>query len=183
MQQSKRLAMGILFGSLIFVAKVFIPSPANKMIVGVQALVLALAALLLKRGGATYVSSVGGALTALWNIALAPFTLFFALLYGLLVDGFFFLLRVKTSNGKVESTRLIAATTLSTMSVGLASYYVTVLLTKVIPRNLLVEIIILAAGIANGAIAGYLAAIIWNNYLKDINLGRKLSEKSKAHQP
>jgi len=170
--QSRRLAMGILFGSLIFVAKVFVPSPANKTIVGVQALVLALAALLLKRGGATYVSSVGGALTALWNIALAPFTLFFALLYGLLVDGFFFLLRVRTSNGEVESTRLIAATTVSTMFVGFASYYVTVLLTKVIPRNLLVEVIILAAGIVNGAVAGYLAAVIWNKYLKDIDRGR-----------
>jgi hypothetical protein len=169
--QSRRLAIVVLFGSLIFVAKVFVPSPANKMIVGVQALVLALAALLLKRGGATYVSSVGGALTALWNIALAPFTLFFAVLYGLLVDGFFFLLRVGTSKGKVESPRLIAATTLSTMLVGFASYYVTVLLTSVIPRNLPMEIIILAGGVANGAIAGYFAAIVWNKYLKDIDLG------------
>ncbi len=173
--QSRRLAMGILLGSLIFVTKVFVPSPFNKMIVGVQALALALAALLLNRGGATFVSIVGGALTALWNVALAPFTLFFALLYGLTIDCFFILLSISTSKGKVESPRLIAATTLSTTIVGFASYYVTAVLTSVIPRNLPMEIVILAGGVVNGAIAGYVATIVWNKYLKDIAMERARS--------
>ena len=74
--------------------------------------------------GATYVALIGGVLTAMWNLALAPFTLLFALLYGLLVDGFFFLFKIDVVEGRVATSRLIAAMTLSTMLVGVSSFYV-----------------------------------------------------------
>jgi len=136
----------------------------DKVFIAIQALLLALGSLLLGRMGATYVATIGGILTALWRIALAPFSFSFALLYGLLVDGCFFLFRVRSTEGKVGTARLVVAMTLSTMIAGLSSYYVTVIL-GLVPRNLPLEIIILFAGTLNGAIAGYLTSIIWNKYL------------------
>jgi hypothetical protein len=165
--KTKRLATAILFGVIIFVAKAFIPSPLNKMLVGIQALVLALGALLYRSKGATFISLIGGILTALWNIAFAPFTLFFALLYGLLVDFSFLLLKISAhvAYGKTLTIKLVTAMTVCTLIVGLASYYVTVHLTGLLPRSLSLEIMILVAGTINGAVAGYLASLIWNNYL------------------
>jgi len=139
------------------------------MFIVVHALLLALGALLLQRMGATYVAVIGGVLTALWRTAFAPFSLVFALLYGLLVDGFFFLLRVNTKD-KVKTGRLMASMTVSTALVGLLSYYVTVFPFGLFPRNLALEVAILVVGTLNGTLAGYLASIIWNGHLKNAKL-------------
>ncbi len=165
-QQTKRLATASLFGVIIFVAKAFIPSPINKMLVGVQALMLALGALLYGSRGATFISLIGGVLTALWNVALAPFTLVFALLYGLLVDSSFLLLKIDVAHSETITIKLVTAMTTSTVIVGLASYYVTVHLIGLLPSSPPLEIMILVAGTINGAVAGYLASLIWNSYLK-----------------
>lgn len=165
---TKRLAIAILFSVIILVTKTIVPSPINKMLIGIQALLLALAALLLKKWGATFVSIVSGSLTAIWNIALAPFTFIFAIFYGLLVDASFSILKIKPTNKKVSTRRLIAAMTLSTLTVGVASYYSTVKLTGVLPESLGLEILIFAMGTINGAVAGYLASIMWNKYLKNL---------------
>ena len=165
------MAFATVFGAVIFVTKVFVPSPMNKMFVIIQALLLAVSALILEKMGATYVALIGGVLTAMWNLALAPFTLLFALLYGLLVDGFFFLFKIDVVKGRVATSRLIAAMTLSTMLVGVSSFYVMTHLTylkEYLP--LLVEIIILIMGTISGSIAGYLASLIWNKYLRNAKL-------------
>ena len=150
----------------MFVTKAVMPFPLDKMFIVVQAVLLALGALLLRKMGATYVAVIGGVLTALWRPALAPFTFFFALLYGLFVDGFFFLFKGDLIDGKVKTSRLVTAMTLSTMLVGLLSYYVSVSL-DLIQRNLPLEVGILVMGTLNGAMAGYFAAIIWNKHLKN----------------
>lgn len=169
MLHAKKVATATIFGVVIFVTKTVVPTPMNKMFIVVQALLLGLGSLLLNKKGATYVAVVGGVLTALSNIALAPFTFSFALLYGLLVDGLFFIFTVNTVNGKVKTTRSITAMTLSTVLVGLLSYYTSVWL-GLIPRNLPMEVIILSVGIVSGVIAGYFVSVIWNkqlaNYLK-----------------
>lgn len=162
--RTKSIAIASIFGAVIFVAKAIVPSPMDKIFIVVQALLLALGALLVGRMGATYVAAIGGVLTALWRIALAPFSFSFALLYGLLVDGCFFLFRIRDARGKARTARLVVAMTLSTMIAGLSSYYVTVVL-GLVPRNLLLEIIVLFAGTLNGVLAGYFASIIWNKYL------------------
>jgi hypothetical protein len=162
------LAIAILFSVIILVTKTIVPSPMNKMLIGIQALLLALAALLLQKWGATFVSIVSGSLTAIWNIAFAPFTFLFAVLYGLLVDASFSILSVNPVNKTVKTRRLIAAMTLSTLAVGVASYYSTVRLTGVLPESLVLEILIFAMGTINGAVAGYLASIMWNRYLKNL---------------
>ena len=169
-QHTKRIAIATVFGALIFVSKTLVPSPVNKMIVVVQALLLALSSLLLRRLGATYSGLIGGVLTALWNLALAPFSFVFALLFGLLVDGLFFVLNVNIPGKEVNTIRIVAAMTLATAFVGVLSYYSTTLLIELIPRNLVMEIIILVVGTASGALAGYVASVIWNRYLKNIRL-------------
>ena len=163
-QRAKKIAITTIFGAVIFITKTVVPSPMNKMLVFVQALLLGLGTLLLKKLGATYVAVIGGVLTALWNIALAPFSFFFALLYGLFVDGFFYLLRIKTLDGNVRTERALAAMTLSTVLVGLLSYYTSVWF-GLIPRNLALEIIIFSMGILGGIGAGYFVSTLWNKHL------------------
>jgi len=163
---SRRVVIGTLFGVVVFLTKVVAPTPINKMLVIVQALMLALGALLLHKWGATLVSLIVGVLSALWNVVLAPFTIVFALFYGLLVDFFFTLLRVSIVGGEVKTVRLVTAMTISTLLVGGASYYVTVHLMELIPSNIFMEVVILVAGTISGAAGGYLAKVIWSKYLQ-----------------
>ena len=169
-RSTRRIVVTTVFGALIFVSKTLVPSPINKMVVVFQALLLALSSLLLKRFGATYTGLIGGVLTSLWNLALAPFSFVFALLFGLLVDGLFFLLRVDMLGEEVNVSRMVAAMTLATAFTGFLSYYSTTHLIGLIPRNLAMEITILIIGIVSGALAGYLTSVIWNKYLRNVKL-------------
>jgi hypothetical protein len=163
------VAIATLFGVVVFVSKAVVPSPLDKMFVVVQALLLALGALLLGRLGATYVAAVGGVLTALWRIALAPFSLGLAILYGLFVDGFFLALKVKTSDGKVQTGRLVAVMTMSTALIGLFSYYLSYSF-GLVPRNVVLEVVILVVGTLSGAFGGYFALVFWERHLKNVEL-------------
>jgi hypothetical protein len=70
--KSKRLALATLFGVLIFVSKIPLVTPLDKAAIVVQALLLPVGYLLMGRFGATYVSAVGGLLTAILRPALLP---------------------------------------------------------------------------------------------------------------
>lgn len=168
--QTKKVAVATLFGAVIFVSKTFVPTPIDKMFIVIHALFLALSALLLRRMGATYVAVIGGVLVALWRTALAPLSLGFSILYGLLVDGFFFVFRVSTAFGEVKTGRLVTSMTVCTALVGLLSYYVTVFPLGLLQRNLVLEVSILVIGTLNGTVAGYLASIVWNRHLKNAKL-------------
>lgn len=169
--KTKRVALATLFGAVIFLSKTVMPSPIDKMFIVLHALLLVLGSLLLRRMGATYVAVIGGVLTALWRTALAPFTFVFALLYGLFVDGFFFIFKVKRAAfGSVETHRLVVSMSVSTALLGLISYYITVFIFGLVQRNPLLEVGILVIGTLNGAFAGYLASIVWNRYLKNVKL-------------
>ena len=167
---TKRIALTTVFGVLLFLFKIVLPSPIDKMVVIFHALLLALGALLLRKMGSTYVAFVGGVLTALWRIAWAPFTFAFALLYGFLVDGLFFLLRIDTVRGTLDPIKLVTVMTISTVLMGLLSYYTTVYVFGLLQRNLIFEIGLLLTGTLNGAVAGYVTPIIWNKYLKNFVL-------------
>ena len=167
---TKRAALATLFGAILFLSKIVVPSPIDKMVIGVHALLLALGALLLKRMGATYVAIIGGVLTAFWRMSTAPFTLGFTLLYGLFVDVFFFIFKTNLLKGNVKSSTLVASLTVSTALVGLISYYTTVFLFGLLQRNPVLEASMLIIGDLNGAIAGYFTSIFWNDYLKNIKL-------------
>ena len=132
-QKAKRLFITALFGSIIFVVNVFLPPPINYLLIVVQAVLLALSGLFIRKLGATYVGAVGGLLTALGSPALGPFTFLFAFLFGVLVDGFLFIFRITASPEGVNRNRLMAAMAFSTMLIGIISYSAFALFPQFIP--------------------------------------------------
>jgi len=164
---ARRIALATLLGVLVFLSKVILPSPLDKMFILPQALLLALGGLLLRRMGATYVATIGGAVTAMWRPEFALFTFGFAVLYGFFVDLFIFTFKADAAKGDMKPRGVVIAITLSTALIGILSFYTSVLF-GLLPRNPPVEVVILIAGTLNGAVAGYLAYIIWKRYLKNI---------------
>jgi len=167
-RESRRITLIALFGIAVFISKALLPSPLDKMLVIIQALFLALGSLLSRSLGATKVAAVGAALTSILRPTLASFTIAFSLIYGLLTDVFIFVFRVKAPEGEVRAKTLMATTTLSTAITGLASYYVTVQILALLPRNPILEVIILVVGMISGLVGGFLAALIWRNSLRHI---------------
>jgi hypothetical protein len=153
--KSKRLALATLFGVPIFVSKIPLVTPLDKAAIVVQALLLPLGYLVMGRFGATYVAAVGGLLTTILRPALSPFTLLFALIYGLLTDGLCTLLKVHAS--QLSTLRLTISMCVSTALIGLLSYYTTVYIFTLLPRNLMLEVVILVSGTLGGLVGGYLA--------------------------
>jgi glucan phosphoethanolaminetransferase (alkaline phosphatase superfamily) len=180
-QKLNRLFITALFGSIIFVINAFLPPPINYVLIVVQAVILALSSLFVKRFGATYVGAVGGLLTALWNPALGPFTFLFSLLFGALTDGSIWLFRVKGTCEGVNRNGLIAAMAVSTLLIGLASYSAFAFFPQFVPfakglfvlfiqRSTMLDMLVLFMGPATGVTAGYAAAYLWNKYLRHIQV-------------
>jgi len=168
--RTKRLFIAALFGAIISLTKVLLPFPMDKMFIVVQAVLLAISALFIKKIGATYVGAVDGALTAIWRPALGPFTFAFAFLYGVLVDAFFFLFKVHPNTDNVNRIKIVTAMTLSTAIIGFLSYYITVVLLELLPMEPGLAAPIIVMGSISGAIAGYAAAYLWNKHLKNVLL-------------
>jgi hypothetical protein len=164
--KGKRLALATLFGVLIFVSKIPLVTPLDKAAVIVQALLLPLGYLVMGKLGATYVAVVGGLLSAVIRPALSPFTLLFALLYGLFTDGFCTLFKVRVF--QLNTLRLTLCMGISTALIGLLSYYTTVYAFTLLPRNPMVEVVILMSGTASGLVGGYIAATVWRKYLSKV---------------
>jgi len=157
--------LATLFSVIIFAFKIVLPSPIDKAFILPQAMLLSLGYLLLRAPGATYISFVGGLLTAVWRAPLAPFTITFALLYGLSIDAISSIIKVRDVNNDVNEKRLITAVTVSTVIVGLASFYTSVVF-GLSPRNSLLEMGILIAGVINGVIGGYMSVVMWKRIFK-----------------
>ena len=177
-QKAKRLFITALFGSIIFVVNVFLPPPINYLLIVVQAVLLALSGLFIRKLGATYVGAVGGLLTALGSPALGPFTFLFTFLFGVLVDAFLFIFRITASREGVNRNRLMAAMAVSTMLIGIISYSAFALFPQFIPiasgaglfvqRSTMLDALVLFMGPVTGAVAGYAASYLWNKYLRNI---------------
>jgi len=165
-QRSRRLTLAVLFAVLVFISKTFLPTPLDKMLVVFQALFLGLGSITLAPFGATIVSIIGGLLTSVWRAPFAPFTLGFAVLYGILVDIFLVLFKAKAENGTVQVRRFVGGVTIATAITGIASYYTTVYALSLLPRNIVLEAAILVIGVLNGLAGGYLAGLIWNKALR-----------------
>jgi len=162
--RSKRVAVASLFGVLIFLVKGFLPSPTADFLVFVESLLVGLSFLLLGRGGATYVEVVNGLLQTPVKLSLAPFSLLLAIVFGAQVDVIGSLFKVR--NSEARAGRLVATLAISTATTGVIAYYATAVVEKLVPSDLGIALTILIFGIISGAIAGYLAARIWNRNLK-----------------
>ncbi len=168
MQKAKRLFIIALFGSILFVTKVFFNPPWDNLLIVVQAVLLALAAFFIRSMGATYVGIVGGILAALARPALGPLTFFFTFLFGLLVDIFFFIFKVASSAEEVNRNRTVLAMTLSTALIAFLSYYTSSLLFEWLPIDAMWTTLIVFLGTGSGISAGYAASYLWNKYLKNV---------------
>jgi hypothetical protein len=163
---SKKIAVITLLGTLAFVSNGFLPSPIDKMVIGIQALCFSLSALLVAKGGAVYSSLVTGLLLSGLRTGFFPFSLLFSLFYGLIIEGLFYLFTVR--KGKcVESRRLILLLTVATGITGVVSMYLTTML-SILPMIPIMYFAIIAVAVLNGVVAGYLTVIIWNKYLSHL---------------
>ena len=97
------------------------------------------------------------------RIEFFPLSIVFSLLYGVMIDFSFYAFKVRAKNN-VSGTRLIAALTIVTAITGLASTFVTTLM-GLMPMIPVLYFAILAIGVLNGVVAGYLALIIWKRFL------------------
>ena len=155
------------FASIIFVTRFFVPPPIDRLLIAVDAVLLALSALFIKKVGATYVGAVSGVLTGLWLPSFLPFSIIFMFLYGVIVDTFLFLFKVNATEEGVNRNRLVAAMAFGTLLIAFLSYYATTVL-RVIPSYPVIDMLVLFMGPASGVSAGYAAAYLWNKYLKTI---------------
>lgn len=161
--RSRKVALASLFGVLILVTNGFIPPPSSDFLIVIEAFLLALSFLVVGTGGATYVGIVAGLLITL--VTVAPLNLAFAAAFGVLVDATGSAFKAKVGP-EAKTTRLTAALTLSTGVVGFAAYYITAVLTNIVPNDLGLDATILGFGIVSGAAGGFLAARVWNRYLR-----------------
>ena len=170
MQKALRWFLVALFSSIIFIFNFFVPIPIRYLLIVVEAVMLSLASLFIRRAGATSVGIVGGILSALSQPAFGPFTFLFTFLFGLLVDFFSHVFKVFTDAGRANRNRLILAMAFSTAIIGFVSYFVTsVYITIVVPTPMLSALVLFVAT-GSGISAGYAAAYLWNKYLRNINI-------------
>jgi len=169
LRKAERIIITSLFGSVIFITRVFVPPPIDKLLIVVDAIFLVLGALFLKKWGATSVGAVGGVLTGLWRPAV-PFSFIFIFIYGILVDISLFGFQVRATNEGVNQNRLIMSLSLSTVLIALISYYATSIGINIIINNQILEMMVLLMGPISGAVAGYASSYLWNKYLRNINI-------------
>lgn len=162
--RSRRLALASLFGVLILVTMGFLPAPTSDFLIVFEAFFLALSFLVIGRGGATYVGIVAGLLITTVKLSFFPYDLAFSALFGVLVDATGLALGAK-SGTTARTARLVAAMTVSTGIVGFSAYYITAVVTNIVPNEVGLDASVLVFGIVSGAVGGYVAARVWNRYL------------------
>ena len=170
MQKVTRLLIAAFFGSIILVTRLFVPPPIDRMLIVVDAVLLALSGLFIKHVGATYVGIIGGGLVALARPSLLPFSFIFVAAFGILVDLSFFVFKITTTSEGVNRNRLMIAMAFSTLIIGFISYYSIVLFPQLIPSFPLLDAMVAFMGPVTGATAGYAAAYLWNRYLRNVHL-------------
>ncbi len=168
MQKVTRLLIASFFASIIFVTRFFVPSPMDKLLIVVDAVLLALSALFVRNIGATYVGAVGGALVGLLRPSLLPFSFLYFFLYGCMIDFFLFLFRVNATSEGVNRNKLVIAMAVNTLLIGFISYYTITLFPTLIPSVPALDMIVAFMGPATGATAGYAASYLWNKFLRSI---------------
>jgi hypothetical protein len=162
--RSRRLALASLFGVLILVTIGFLPAPTSDFLIVFETFFLALSFLVVGRGGATYVGLVAGLLITTVKLSFFPYDLVFSVLFGVLVDVTCLGFGAK-SGTTARSARLAAAMTVSTGIVGFSAYYITAVMTNIVPNQFGLDASVLGFGIVSGAVGGYVAARVWNRYL------------------
>ena len=157
----RKVTLPAIFAGLIFVSKVFLPTPFDKAVILPQATLLTLASLILPRLGGAATATVSGLLMTAWRPSFAPLSLLLSILFGVLIDLFINVFKGKSQKEDVRVGRLLAATSVATGLTGFVGYYVTVHALAIIPSNPIVDAMILLGGIVSGFASGLVALVIW----------------------
>jgi hypothetical protein len=152
-----------LLGTVAFISNGFLPSPIDKMFIMIQALCFALSSLVMAKSGALYAALVNGVLLSLFRSGLFPFSLFFSVIYALLIEGFFQGLNV-AKDKEVNAKRLVFSLTLATGITGVASMLLTTAM-GLMPMAVIMYVGVLVIGVLNGVAASYLTLLVWNKRL------------------
>jgi tetrahydromethanopterin S-methyltransferase subunit E len=161
---TRRIALGGIFGAMILAVNGFIPAPTSDFLIVLQSFLLALSFLVLGKGGATYVGVVSGVLITTVKISFFPLDLVFSIMFGVAVDILAVALRAK-EDGRANSLRLVVCMMASTGIVGFIAYYVTAVMTNLVPNEFFLDLTVLLFGIVSGAVGGAVAARVWNRNL------------------
>ena len=164
---ARKLATATLFGVAIAVVKGPFQPPYADFLIIVEAPILGLSFLLLGRGGATYTEVVNGLLQSTIKASFFPFSLLAAILYGIQVDLFSSLFRVKSA-GRTSARRMFASLGLASCTTGVLAAYTSIFLGLVPYDPSLLEVVyipIIVWGALSGAVGGALSVRIWDRNL------------------
>lgn len=162
----RKLITATIFGVVIGVVYGPLPFEIGDSLIVFQAILLSLSFVLLGPGGATYTGLVNGLIETPLQLGYGGFALAIAVFYGVTVDVFCTVLRVR-SEGGIRVKRLLAALTLSTVLTGSVATYAFIALgfgSSAPFVDLYLPIIVV--GVISGAVGAYLAARIWDRNLK-----------------
>jgi hypothetical protein len=162
---TRRIAIASLFGVLIFLIQGFIPPPNSDFLIVFQAFFLVLSFLVVSPLGATYVGVVSGLLISVAKPAYFPLDLVFATLFGFSIDILGTALRARKGYD-ARVGRLVVASTIATSLVGFLAYYITAVLTHIVPNDVGLDLTVLIFGVFSGAVGGYAAGKFWNRNLR-----------------
>ena len=166
MVSTKKLITATLFGVLIGVVYGALPFEIGDSLIVFEAIILSLSFILLGPGGATYTGFINGVVETPLQLAFGPFAFGVALFYGVLVDVFSSLFRVR-SEGKVNTKRLVASLSVSTIIVGVVATYAFIAFGFGTTAPFVdVYLPVLIVGALSGTIGGFLATRIWERNLK-----------------
>jgi hypothetical protein len=172
---TRKLATSTLLGVAIAAVKAPFSFPVTDYLIIVEAPILALSFFLLGRGGATYTGLVNGALQSAVKVSFFPYDLIFGISYGILVDAFGTVFRVRTGE-QTSAKRMMAALGVASavLGVGIAYVFLALNLNPGIDISgysgtKLLEFVytpILVWGVVSGIIGGYVSARVWDRNLK-----------------
>lgn len=161
---TRNVALIALFSTIIFMEKLIIPAPYDKMVsVFVQVTLLMLGYLIMGLSGSFFISVLSGTLLAFVRAEFLFMTLSLSVTYGVLLGLSAKLLKVK-SGVLINLRRLILSSTISSVFVGSIGMSLTMML-GLIPVSLSLFAVMFVAGIVQGALGGYIAGILWRRYL------------------
>ena len=172
---SRKLVTATLFGVTIAAVKAPFAFPVTDYLIIVEVPILALSYLLLGRGGATYTGLVNGVLQSAVKVGFFPYDLIFGVSYGVLVDIFCTVFKVR-AEGPTSAKKMMAALGIASTVLGVGIAYLFLLLNLSPGIDIsgyttleLLEIVytpIVIWGILSGVLGGFISARLWERNLK-----------------
>lgn len=154
-----KVGISALFGVLITIFKVFIPTPIDKIVsILPQVLLLVLASLVAGRGSATLTGTVSGLLSAFFRGgALAPFTIGFSILLGAAIDAVLW----RGVRSIVKTSILIV---LVALIIGFLSFYLTMIVLGLVYIPYWMVAMVFVAGAVESFLGSFIGIKIWKRY-------------------